>query len=89
VPTGPGSADGSDDDGDETRLQKAWLRRVLIAWPLGLATMAIAFAPGAMQTAWGPWVELALATPVQFYVGWPFLREAARRASRLTANMTP
>jgi copper-transporting P-type ATPase V len=33
------------------------------------------------------WVQLALATPVQFFIGWPFLREAARRAVRLTANM--
>ena len=29
----------------------------------------------------------AVATFVQFFVGWPFLREAARRARRLSANM--
>ncbi len=33
------------------------------------------------------WAEFLLATPVQFVVGWPFLREAARRARRFTANM--
>jgi len=33
------------------------------------------------------WAMLAVATPVQFWVGWPFLREAARRARRRTANM--
>jgi cation-transporting ATPase V/Cu+-exporting ATPase len=30
---------------------------------------------------------LVVATLVEFGVGWPFLREAARRARRLTANM--
>lgn len=29
----------------------------------------------------------ALAAPVRFVVGWPFLREATRRARRLSANM--
>ena len=28
-----------------------------------------------------------VATPVQFYIGWPFLAEAARRARHLSANM--
>ncbi len=90
APVQPESSAGSEDDaaeGDETCAQRAWLRRVLIAWPLGLATMAVAFAPGLMRQWWAPWLELVLATPVQFYVGWPFLWEAARRARRLTASM--
>ncbi len=39
------------------------------------------------QRPWAHWTEFALTTPVQFYGGWPFLREAARRARRLTANI--
>ncbi|MBW0108058.1 copper-translocating P-type ATPase [Pseudonocardia sp. KRD-182] len=74
-------------DDEEAAAQRAWWWRVVVAWPLGLATMAIAFWPGAMELAWAPWAQLALATPVQFVVGWPFLVGAARRARRLSANM--
>jgi cation-transporting ATPase V len=72
---------------DEAAAQRSWGWRVIVAWPLGLATMAVAFTPAAMAHAWAPWVQLALATPVQFVVGWPFMREAARRARRFSANM--
>jgi cation-transporting ATPase V/Cu+-exporting ATPase len=80
-------ARGSTHASAEQAEERAWLRRVLVAWPLGIATMYLAFTPAGMETAWGPWAQLALAAPVQFYVGWPFLREAARRARRMTANM--
>ncbi|HEV3503692.1 MAG TPA: heavy metal translocating P-type ATPase, partial [Actinomycetes bacterium] len=40
-----------------------------------------------MEQPWGRLTALALATPVQFWVGWPFLREAARRARRRSASM--
>src|SRR6266511_1495081 len=42
----------------------------------------------AARRAWG-WrvAALLVATLVEFVVGWPFLREAARRARHLTANM--
>ncbi|MGH3843810.1 MAG: heavy metal translocating P-type ATPase [Pseudonocardiaceae bacterium] len=83
---GDGAGDVSVED-EQAVAQRSWLRRVLIAWPVGLAVMYLAFAPGWKDTAWAPWVQLALATPVQFYVGWPFLREAAKRARRFTANM--
>ncbi|MGH3984102.1 MAG: heavy metal translocating P-type ATPase, partial [Pseudonocardiaceae bacterium] len=72
---------------EQATVQRSWLRRVFIAWPLGLATMVIAFWPAAMEQPWAPWAQLALATPVQFYAGWPFLLGAARRARWLTANM--
>jgi copper-transporting P-type ATPase V len=81
---------GGEDTGvedDESAAQRSWGWRVLLAWPLGLATMGIAFWPGAMGHSWAPWAQLALATPVQFIVGWPFLREAARRAWRFSASM--
>jgi copper-transporting P-type ATPase V len=72
----------------EARAEAAWRRRVLVAVPLALAVVALAVLPGgAMQQPWGRLAAFALATPVQFWVGWPFLREAARRARRRAANM--
>lgn len=85
--TGAAGADDSAVEDDEASAQRSWLWRVIVAWPLGLATMVIAFWPAAMEHTWAPWAQLALATPVQFVVGWPFLREAARRARRFSANM--
>ncbi|MGI8722796.1 MAG: cation transporter, partial [Geodermatophilaceae bacterium] len=46
---------------EEAVAQRAWLWRVAVAWPLGLATMIIAFAPAAMEQPWAPWAQLALA----------------------------
>src|SRR5574339_868436 len=40
-----------------------------------------------MDQAWARWTAFALATPVQFYSGWPFLKGAAVRARSRTANM--
>ncbi|MGQ0717418.1 MAG: heavy metal translocating P-type ATPase [Pseudonocardiales bacterium] len=78
-----------DDGADaEAAAERSWLRRVLVAWPLALATMYLAFwPPPFLEQEWARWAQLVLATPVQFYVGWPFLRGAAQRARRLSANM--
>ena len=65
--------------------QRRWLRRVLIAWPLGVAVLVMSF--GFMEEPWARWGAFALATPVQFWAGWPFLAGAARRAKARTANM--
>jgi cation-transporting ATPase V/Cu+-exporting ATPase len=73
----------------ETRAEAAWRRRLFVAVPLAVALVALAMAPGgAMETSWGRLAAVVLATPVQFWVGWPFLREAARRAWRRTASMS-
>jgi cation-transporting ATPase V len=75
-------------DDAEAAAQRSWRRRVIAVAPaaaVAVATMLL----GARATA-SPvlrWAMLAVATPVQFWVGWPFLREAARRARRRTANM--
>jgi len=86
-----GSEGGADDaatGAEEVPEERAWLWRVLIAWPLALAVAVLAMVPGPwMGQSWTPWLELALTTPVQLVVGWPFLREAARRARRWSANM--
>jgi cation-transporting ATPase V len=72
----------------EAQAEAAWRRRLLVALPLAVALVALAMWPGgAMDQPWGRLAALVLATPVQFWVGWPFLREAARRARRATANM--
>jgi cation-transporting ATPase V len=83
----PVGAGGKTQDA-EARAEAGWRRRLLVAAPLAVALVALAMWPGgAMETSWGRLAALALATPVQFWVGWPFLREAARRARRGTANM--
>jgi copper-transporting P-type ATPase V len=80
---------GSGETADaEAQAEAAWRRRLVVAVPLAAALVALAVWPGgAMEEPWGRLAALMLATPVQFWVGWPFLREAARRARRRTANM--
>ncbi len=84
----PTAASGAAGDDDEEH-RRAWWRRVVIAWPLSLVVLALSMFAGetAMMDPAVRWTVFALTTPVQFYVGWPFLREAARRARSLTANM--
>ena len=69
----------------EAQLQSLWLRRVLVAWPLSLAVLVLSLFW--MDEPWARWAAFALATPVQFWAGWPFLHQAAVRARALTANM--
>src|SRR5712691_8576893 len=82
-------AAGEDDRADaETAAERSWLRRAVVVWPLALATGYLAMfsgSPGDRPQA--HWAELALATPIQFWGGWPFLREAARRARSRAASM--
>lgn len=75
-------------DRTESQLQRRWLVRTLVAWPLGLATMTLAFfVPGAMEDPALRWTQFLLATPAQFYAGWPFLAGAVRRARARSVNM--
>jgi cation-transporting ATPase V/Cu+-exporting ATPase len=67
------------------REERAWLLRLAVAWPLGIATMVLSLAW--MDETWARWTAFALATPVQLYAGWPFLRGAAVRARNRSANM--
>jgi copper-transporting P-type ATPase V len=71
-----------DEDAAEAR---AWLRRVLLSWPLALAVMVLSFGFGGDD--WARWAALVLATPVQFIAGWPILRSGLARARRPSANM--
>jgi cation-transporting ATPase V len=78
--------DGEDTAADEEAgAQQGWLRRVMVAWPLSLTVLILSLV--AMEDTWARWTIAALAAPVQFVVGWPFLKVAAERARHLTANM--
>ncbi|MDZ7677662.1 MAG: heavy metal translocating P-type ATPase [Acidimicrobiales bacterium] len=76
---------------DEAQQRQLWGKRVAWALPAALfmvATMVYDLVDDqAMHQAWLRWSMLAVATPVQFWVGWPYLTGAVRRARHLTANM--
>ena len=65
--------------------QRAWLRRVLVAWPLSVAVVAVSMVWP--HDAWARWTAALLTVPVQFWAGFPFLRAAAVRARAGAANM--
>ena len=80
----PITPESSEEDLHE-REQRAWWRRVLLSWPLGLVILL--FSIGYMEESWARWSAFALTIPVQFVAGWPFLTSAAGRARAFTANM--
>jgi cation-transporting ATPase V len=88
VPLSSPAAGEDDRAGAESAAARSWLLRALAVWPLALAVGYLAMFSGpAGGRPWAHWTEFALATPVQFWGGWPFLREAARRARSRAANM--
>jgi copper-transporting P-type ATPase V len=82
APTGGPAEEASDIEGE---LQRLWLRRVVVAWPLGLAVLYLSLFH--MMDPWARYSALVLTVPVQFWAGWPFLHQAAVRARSFTANM--
>jgi len=64
--------------------QRKWLRRVWLAVPLGLVSMA---APMLFGGAWAGWLAFAATVPVQFVAGWPFLVGAVQQARAGSAGM--
>jgi cation-transporting ATPase V len=80
----PPTADAGPGDEDAAEA-RAWLRRVLLSWPLALAVMVLTFGFG--EEDWARWAALLLAAPVQFVAGWPILESGLARARRLSANM--
>ncbi len=79
----PAAAEPAEDHHE--REQRRWLQRIALAWPLGLAVLAVSMAFG--EASWARWTAFALTVPVQFVAGWPFLRAAAERARALATNM--
>jgi cation-transporting ATPase V len=65
--------------------ERYWLRHNLVGWPL--AIVALVLVMGFASHPWARWAALAAATPVQLWVGWPFLRTAVIRARARSANM--
>jgi copper-transporting P-type ATPase V len=87
----PHAAD-ADPSEAERDAQRAWMWRAVLAWPPALIVLYLSMAPMALGgemalAAWQRWTIFGLTLPVQFVAGWPFLREAARRAVRVSANM--
>jgi cation-transporting ATPase V len=65
--------------------QAAWLRRLLVAWPLAAAALILSM--GWPHATWARYATAVLTTPVVFWAGWPFIRSAVVRARARTANM--
>jgi len=73
---------------DNERHQRMWLIRVVAVAPAAVFMMiTMLMGHDAMTNDALRWTMFGVAVPVQFWVGWPFLREALRRARRFTANM--
>jgi copper-transporting P-type ATPase V len=70
---------------DEAREQAGLLRRIAIAVPLATAIAVLTYA--APHDTSARWVTAALAVPVQFWCGLPFLRSAWARARVRATNM--
>jgi cation-transporting ATPase V len=85
APAGPFGGVAEEAPDTEAVLQRMWLRRVLVAGPLGLGVLWLSLFH--MMEPWARWTALALTAPVQFWAGWPFLNQAAVRARSFTANM--
>jgi copper-transporting P-type ATPase V len=80
--------DGRRDPRDrEDAARLAWGRRVVAVAPAAVFALVLMLRPSLMEGAGWRWAALVVATLVEFVVGWPFLREAGRRARRRTANM--
>jgi cation-transporting ATPase V len=69
----------------EAREQASLLRRIAIAVPLASAIAVLTYTQPHDQTA--RWITAALAVPVQFWCGLPFLRSAWVRARARATNM--
>jgi Cu+-exporting ATPase len=69
----------------DTRRRLAVAAILTIPLLAGLASMTIApFLPAILTN---PWLQLALATPVQFYAGWPFYKGAWKVARHRATDM--
>jgi copper-transporting P-type ATPase V len=75
-------------DDTERVTARSWWRRMLLVWPLAIVVAWLAMFSGSWgDQPWAHWTEFALTTTILLYGGWPFLRGAAIRARRATANM--
>ncbi len=89
---GSGAADEEGASAADREHERAWARRVMWALPAAvfmLATMVFELVDemAMMEADWLRWLMFAVATPVQFVIGWPFLAGAVRLARHRAANM--
>jgi cation-transporting ATPase V len=71
----------------EAAARRSWGRRVVAAAPAALFGLLLMVRPSLMESTGWRLAALGVATLVQFVIGWPFLREARRRARRRSASM--
>ncbi|BBX65128.1 putative copper-exporting P-type ATPase V [Mycobacterium saskatchewanense] len=83
--SGPAAASGISPEEQGRRERRKWLRRVWLAFPLGLVALASTMLFGGYP--WAGWLAFAATAPVQFVAGWPFLKGAVQQARALTSNM--
>ncbi|MGB6207995.1 HAD-IC family P-type ATPase, partial [Mycobacterium sp.] len=81
--SGPVRANGLSPDEQSRRERRKWLRRVWLAFPLGLVAMATMF----FGHPWAGWLAFAATVPVQFVAGWPFLKGAVQQARAGSVGM--
>ncbi|MDV6011860.1 heavy metal translocating P-type ATPase [Haloechinothrix sp. LS1_15] len=81
--------DGVDSaDDPEAAEQRMWFVRTLVAVPPTLIVVWLAMFSGELgEHPAARWTQLALTIPVQFWVGWPFLKGMVQRALQRSANM--
>ena len=88
APTVSPVADARATDEAERVAARSWWRRMLLVWPLAIVVAWLAmFSRSWGDQPWAHWTEFALTTTILLCGGWPFLRGAAIRARRATANM--
>jgi Cu+-exporting ATPase len=72
----------------QIREAAAWRRRLVVSLALTIPLLAIAHFAGreatGLSAAWWQWI---LATPLEFYVGWPYLAGAWQRLLHRSTNM--
>jgi copper-transporting P-type ATPase V len=88
-PSGPTAAERAERaEREEAAHRRLWGRRLaLVTAPALFLLSTMLYHDFAVMNTAMRWAMFLVATPVQFYIGWPFLREAAKRARHLTANM--
>ncbi len=81
----PSSAAFEAADEEAASEQRRWFRRAVLAWSLAVVIVVLAVVWPAETVA--RWASAVLTVPAQFWVGWPFLRGAVRRARTGGADM--
>jgi copper-transporting P-type ATPase V len=88
-PNAPSAADRAEQaERDEVAHRTMWLRRAVFAAPIAVFMVStMLYHDLAMHNDALRWLQFGLAIPVQFWVGWPILVGAAKRARHGSANM--